>query len=65
VSILFSGDFISNYNNELRLITRNALIKKYGQEKYDAIKYHILLGDARFMLPDDQRRRGSDFKRPN
>jgi hypothetical protein len=51
MSILFSGDFNYNYNKELRLITKNALVKKYGQEKYDAIKYHIILGDAGFMWP--------------
>jgi len=51
MSILFSGDFHANAVNELSLITKNALLKKYGQEKYDGINYHIILGDGGFMWP--------------
>ena len=62
MSILFSGDFNSNSNKELSLITKNALVKKYGQEKYDAIKYHILLGDAEFMWPFGQNMDESNYE---
>jgi 3-oxoacid CoA-transferase subunit A len=49
MSILFSGDFHANAVNELSSITKDALLKKYGQEKYNCIKYHIILGDGGFM----------------
>ena len=49
MSILFSGDFHANAVNELSSITKSALLKKYGREKYDDIKYHIILGDGGFM----------------
>jgi len=49
MSILFSGDFHANALNELTSITKSALLKKHGQEKYDGIKYHIILGDGGFM----------------
>jgi hypothetical protein len=55
MSILFSGDFISNANGELSLISKKSLIKKYGQEKFNAIQYHIMLGNANFMFPDCQK----------
>ena len=50
MSILFSGDFHANENNEMLAITKKALIKKYGTEKYRDIKYHIILGDGGFPL---------------
>ena len=34
-----------------RGILKTELIKKYGKEKYDEIKYHIILGDAGFLWP--------------
>jgi len=49
MSILFSGDFHANSRGELRFITKETLIDKYGQEIYGGIKYHIILGDAGFM----------------
>ena len=49
MSILFSGDFHANAVDELSSITKNALLKKYGQEKYNGIKYHVILGDGGFM----------------
>jgi 3-oxoacid CoA-transferase subunit A len=51
MSILFSGDFHANSKNELNQITKEALIKKYQQERYDNIKFHIILGDAGFLWP--------------
>jgi hypothetical protein len=54
MSILFSGDFHANAVNELGLITKKALLKKYGQEKFDGINYHIILGDGGFMWPGNR-----------
>ena len=55
MSILLSGDFHANVNNELSGITKKALIKKYRQDKYNEIKYHIILGDAGFLWPDNHK----------
>jgi len=55
MSILISGDFHNNDDRELSLINKNALIQKYQQEKYDEIKYHIILGDAGFLWPGSER----------
>jgi hypothetical protein len=49
MSILISGDFHANAANELRSITKRSLINKYQQDKFDNIKYHIILGDAGFL----------------
>ena len=51
MSILLSGDFHANADHELPLITQETLIKKYGQAQYDAIRYHIILGDGGFLWP--------------
>lgn len=62
MSILFSGDFLSNDSNELDLITKNALIKRYGQEKYDAIQYHVMLGDTKFMWPNGEEKDRANYE---
>jgi len=62
MSILFSGDFNANFNNELGLITKNALIKKYGPEKYNAIKYHVILGDAYFMKRGNEKEDKTNYE---
>jgi len=49
MSILFSGDFHANSRGEIQIITKDALLKTYGREKYDKIKYHIILGDGGFL----------------
>ena len=49
MSILFSGDFHASERQELSIITKNILINKYGQERFNAIRYHIILGDGGFM----------------
>ena len=54
MSILISGDFHANEDNELPIITKNSLIKKYGEDKYDEIKYQIILGDASFLWPGNK-----------
>ena len=51
MSILLSGDFHANADHELPLITGEALVEKYGPAEYDAIKYHIILGDGGFLWP--------------
>ena len=53
MAILFSGDFHANAGIELNSITEKTLLKKHGQELYDRIKYHIILGDGGFMRPAD------------
>jgi hypothetical protein len=54
MSILFSGDFHANAINELTNITKKSLIMKYRQERYEKIKYHIILGDGGFMWSHNQ-----------
>jgi len=58
MSILFSGDFHGNADNELPLITQSNLIERYSRELYDEINYHIILGDAGFLWPGNEE---SDF----
>ena len=55
MSIIFSGDFHANEVHELSTITKRALAKKYRQEKYDDIRYHIILGDGGFMWPGNRK----------
>lgn len=51
MSILFSGDFRADKKPKYYSITKDKLIEKYGQENYDRLKYHIILGDGGFMWP--------------
>jgi len=62
LSILFSGDFHGNAAHELKSITKNSLLAKYRQEKYDAIRYHIILGDGGFLWPGERRTDIYNFK---
>jgi len=62
LSILFSGDFHGNAAHELKSITKNSLLEKYRQEKYDAIRYHIILGDGGFLWPGERRTDIYNFK---
>jgi len=55
MSILFSGDFHVGSRGELHSITKKTLIKRYGREKYNGIRYHIILGDVGFMWPDNRK----------
>lgn len=55
MSILFSGDFHANSLGELSVITKDALLKKYRQDKYNDIQYHIILGDGGFMWPGNKK----------
>jgi hypothetical protein len=51
MSILYSGDFHANVVYEIESITKEALLKKYGPEKFSGIRCHIILGDGGFMWP--------------
>ena len=62
MSILFSGDFHANSKGELNQITKETLIKKYSQEKFDSIRYHIILGDAGFLWPGNYRADMANYK---
>jgi len=55
MSILFSGDFHANQVHELSVIKKRNLIIKYGQEKFNDIRYHIILGDGGFMWTGNQK----------
>ena len=48
MAILFSGDFHANSRGELRVITKDSLLYKFGNEIYKSINYHIILGDGGF-----------------
>ena len=52
MSILISGDFHNNARGELDYITREYLIKQYGQNLFDRINYQIILGDGGFLWPN-------------
>ncbi|MDR3019579.1 MAG: metallophosphoesterase [Treponema sp.] len=62
MSILLSGDFHANSKKELDIITKEALIENYQQEKFDSIKYHIILGDAGFMWHGNYKEDVLNFK---
>jgi hypothetical protein len=62
MSILFSGDFHANALNELSIITRSALLKKYQQDVFDKINYHIILGDGGFLWPGNEKTDQYNFK---
>jgi hypothetical protein len=52
MSILFSGDFHNGVRGEIDIITKESLLSCYGQELYESITYHIILGDAGFLWPN-------------
>jgi 3-oxoacid CoA-transferase subunit A len=62
MSILFSGDFHANAVHELGVITKRNLIIKYGQEKFNDIRYHIILGDGGFLWPGNQKKDLFNYK---
>jgi len=62
MSILLSGDFHANSNNELNIITRKSLIKKYKIAEFNKIKYHIILGDCGFLWPGNRNTDLFNFK---
>ena len=62
MAILFSGDFHANECNEISVISKKNLIKKYGQDKFDSIHYHIILGDGGFMWYGNQKTDRFNYK---
>lgn len=61
MSILLSGDFHANNNSEISSITKDKLIKKYGEDIFNEIRYHIILGDAGFLLPENKRKDSASY----
>ena len=55
MSILLSGDFHAGEANELSYVTKTTLVKKYRKEKFNEIKYHIILGDGGFLWPGNNK----------
>jgi hypothetical protein len=55
MSILLSGDFHANALGEIHCITKTTLIKGYGQELFDTITHHIILGDGGFLWPGNEK----------
>jgi hypothetical protein len=51
MAILFSGDFHANAAKELLTITKENLVLKLGEDNYNSIKYHVILGDGGFLWP--------------
>jgi 3-oxoacid CoA-transferase subunit A len=62
MSILFSGDFHANSQNELSSITKKALLKQFGTKVYNTINYHVILGDGGFLWPKNQRTDAFNYK---
>ena len=62
MAILFSGDFHANACNELSSITKSSLIKKFGQDNFRKINYHIILGDCGFMWLGSQKTDRFNYK---
>jgi hypothetical protein len=62
MSILLSGDFHANSNNELSSITKKTLLKQFGSKAYAAINYHVILGDGGFLWPKNQRTDAYNYK---
>jgi hypothetical protein len=62
MAILFSGDFHAGKANELVSITKKTLLKKHGRELYDKIRYHVILGDAGFMWPGNDKKELSNYE---
>ena len=62
MSVLFSGDFHNGVRGELRIITKESLLSVYEQELYESINYHIILGDAGFLWPNQEGLDEENFK---
>ncbi|MDR1987064.1 MAG: metallophosphoesterase [Treponema sp.] len=62
MAVLLSGDFHANAMNELARITRRALVRGYGQALFNEIGYHVILGDAGFLWPGNEKGDASSYK---
>jgi len=54
MALLLSGDFHNGVRGELNIITKEYLLSQYDKELYDSVKYHIILGDAGFLWPNQE-----------
>jgi hypothetical protein len=61
MAVLFSGDFHANARDEINFISKNTLIKKYKQQLYEKINYQIILGDAGFLWPGNEKTDAYNF----
>jgi len=55
MAILFSGDFHANARGEMEYISENTLLENYKEHLYKKINYHIILGDAGFLWPGNEK----------
>ena len=55
MAILLSGDFHNGVRGELSRITKDSILSRYDNELYDKIRYHIILGDAGFLWPNQEK----------
>jgi hypothetical protein len=62
MSVLLSGDFNANKKNEIGSIKKETLIEKYGQEKFNNIKCHIIFGDGQFMWPNNKKKDQQNYE---
>jgi len=63
MSILLSGDFHASSRGEIFVVMKENILEGYGKEMYDKIKYHIILGDAGFMWPDNNYKDKNNYKK--
>jgi hypothetical protein len=47
---------------ELTRITRKALLSAYGQELFDEIRYHVILGDGGFLWPGNEKADAGNYE---
>jgi hypothetical protein len=62
VAVLLSGDFHANAMNELTRITKRTLVSAYGQNLFNEIRYHVLLGDGGFLWPGNEKGDAYNYK---
>jgi hypothetical protein len=55
MAVLLSGNFHANAANELTRITKRTLIGAYGQDLFNEIRYHVILGDGGFLWPGNKK----------
>jgi hypothetical protein len=55
MAILFSGDFHADARGEMEYISENTLLEKYKEQLFKKINYHIILGDAGFLWPGNEK----------
>jgi hypothetical protein len=63
MAILFSGDFHANVKGEMEFISESALLKKYKEDLYKKINYHIILGDTGFLWPGNEEAEADNYKK--